>query len=222
MPDILHFLNIEYLYYLIYTLFFGWGGLGAGKIPGGEDGAGEAGAGGAAGEGGSVLSQLLDAIASTFSAIWSAFELFAFALSLLLAGLIVYAVAALWYIRMREDEELYSTVARRPAEPLEASRFEKILDDAAADDPRRWKQAVMDADLMLHELLRALGYPGETATASLRAVPHGAFSTLSAAWEAHRAKSIIESGTSDYILTKQEALRIVRLYNDVFDEFNFA
>jgi hypothetical protein len=219
LRGVLHYLNLEYIYYVIYTSTFGLGDPGSVDLGNLSP---ERTATSTASGGGLSLSQLFGAVGTILAAAWAAFSVFSYALSFLFALGALGALGALAYIRAQEEQVLYSTVVPYRTEPLEESRFERVLSDAVSDEPRRWKKAVLDADDMLGELLTALNLPGETTAERLSLAAKKPFASLPSAWEAHRARNIIESGTSDFILTKQEALRIVKLYHDVFEEFNFA
>jgi carboxylesterase type B len=96
-----------------------------------------------------------------------------------------------------------------------------ILDRTISLEPKAWKESVQEADIMLGELLAKLGYQGQNTHERLRAVQEGAFVTLPNAWEAHRIRNFISAPSSDYILTQREAFRVLKLYEQVFEEFDF-
>ncbi len=229
MENALHFLNVQYIFYLIYTLFFGWTGNGGvsgavGPVGGGAGGA----TGSAAGTGsslgtaaGAAGASFLGAIGAILASVWAGISFISFVISALLIAGTLYAIFGIMLIRQKE-EALYSTIRAAHIDALEEDRRSVLLTMAGSDDPKAWRDAIVGADQLLREMLMALGYVADTVDEQLRAVPENAFSTLPAAWEAHRAKNIIESDTGDFILTKSETVRIMHLYISVFEEHNFA
>ena len=136
-------------------------------------------------------------------------------------------LAALAYVVIRnhqmraEEEETYKAKARMPH--LEAAhpkneQWEHVLEMVSSDRPSDWRVAVMDADVMLDELLIQKGYLGENLGERLKSVSPGDFRALNAAWEAHKIRNQIAHGGGDYILTQREARRAVDLFREVFAE----
>ncbi len=82
-----------------------------------------------------------------------------------------------------------------------------------------WRQAIIEADVMLEEMLDKMGYPGVSIGDKLKNVEEGDFQTLDKAWEAHKVRNRIAHNGSDYKLVFDEASRTIDLYRDVFKEF---
>jgi hypothetical protein len=83
-----------------------------------------------------------------------------------------------------------------------------------------WKQAIIEADIILDEMLKRMGYKGQSIGDRLKTIEPSDFMTLDQAWEAHKFRNRIAHG-SQYVLTKDEAERIIKLYEEVFSEFFF-
>jgi len=221
--DWLHFLNLQYWYCIIYSAF------------GGEctylkelreaQGAVE-------GNTTSVFQQFLDSIHSAVSTVWGAvsgvlsliwdvYSAFAWGFSLFLLLGILFALGGLMYIRFRELLTYGTLPPKSDEETVRGSRWEELLAEAITTDPKRWRYAILEADKMLGELLEKLGYRGATTADKMRSLPEDAFVTVPVAWEAHRVRNFISQGTSDFILTQREAFRVMKLYEQVFEEFSF-
>jgi hypothetical protein len=76
-----------------------------------------------------------------------------------------------------------------------------------------WRIGVMEADNLLHEVLREKGYQGETLGEMLKAA---SFRTIDLAWDAHKIRNRIAHEGSDFQLTEREAKRAFVLYESVF------
>lgn len=102
-------------------------------------------------------------------------------------------------------------------------RWEKVRDHLSSENPSDWRLAVMEADIILGEMLEKMGYiKGETIGDKLKTIEKSDFTSLDQAWEAHRIRNMIAHGGSDYILTEREAKRVIGLYEQVFKEFKYV
>jgi hypothetical protein len=84
-----------------------------------------------------------------------------------------------------------------------------------------WKQAIIEADIMLDEMLEKMGYKGDSIGDKLKQIEASDFLTLNQAWEAHKVRNQIAHQGSNYILSHDEAERVIDLYSQVFKEFYF-
>jgi len=220
--DVLHFLNLQYWYCVIFSFFGGRCGYleelrAAQTIPAAPTGPG------AFEQFFSVLASGAGAVWSVlsgiFSSVWNVYSAFAWGFSLFLFLGILFALGGLAFIRMREVS-LYGTLPPKTNEENgRGNRWQELLGEAMSADPKRWRFAILEADAMLGELLGNLGYVGATTPDKMRSLPEDAFVTVPVAWEAHRVRNFISHGSSDFILTQREAFRVMKLYEQVFEEF---
>lgn len=100
------------------------------------------------------------------------------------------------------------------------NRWGTIMDHALSGNPNDWRLAILDADIMLDEMLSVQGYQGDTVADKLRQVSPADFTTLELAWEAHKVRNkIAHEGTSGS-LDEHEVRRVIGLYQRVFQEFD--
>lgn len=223
--DWLHFLNLQYWYCIIYSAFGGEctyfddiNGSGNGTEEVVESKGVFESMFEALGLGGSAV---WDVISGVVGFLWGAYSALAWTVSSFLALAILFALAGLMYIRFRELS-LYGTLPpKNNGDSVRGDRWKDLLLEAMSTDPKRWRFAILEADKMLGELLGNLGYPGATTADKMRALPEGAFVTVPVAWEAHRVRNFVSQGSSDFILTQREAFRVMKLYEQVFEEFSF-
>ena len=159
----------------------------------------------------------------TFARYWSVFTAFSLFLSLLLGILIVYCIIRIEQIRKHERTQ-YETAAH-PIAARDVSRtqlrWNRIVEEAGSENEQNWRLAVLEADIMLNELLDSLGYKGETMADKMRQVEKGDFNTIDLAWEAHRARNAVAHQGVQTPLTSREARRIIGLYEKIFRDFRF-
>ncbi|MBI2065683.1 MAG: hypothetical protein HYT68_01275 [Candidatus Zambryskibacteria bacterium] len=98
-------------------------------------------------------------------------------------------------------------------------RWEKIIEHANSNNASDWRSAIIEADVMLEELLRKLGYQGESVGDMLKSVDKSDFLTLEDAWGAHKIRNKIAHSGSGFQLNERETKRVVALFERVFKEF---
>jgi hypothetical protein len=140
---------------------------------------------------------------------------------------IIYAVERLKQIR-RKEEEIYDTKVE-PAydatavnDPALASRWDNVVKHIESENENDWKQAIIEADIILDEILNKLGYKGESIGEKLRRVEPADMKSLNDAWEAHKVRNAIAHDGSGFTISHHEARRIMNLYKKVFQEFYYV
>ena len=130
----------------------------------------------------------------------------------------------------KEDEKIYGHVEKEsllePAVPntekdKEKLRWQKVLDHTHSDNASEWRLAIIEADVMLEDMLKALSYHGDGVGEMLKAVDPTNMLTLDNAWEAHKVRNRIAHSGSDFELNERETKRVVALFESVFKEFQF-
>lgn len=99
-------------------------------------------------------------------------------------------------------------------------KWEQIIKYTNSENPSDWRQAIIEADVMLEELLRATGYEGESVGEMLKSVDKSDFLTIEDAWEAHKIRNAIAHSGGDFQLNEHETKRVITLFEKVFEEFN--
>lgn len=217
-PGFLRFLNLEFWYCVIYSIF---GGRCASVAP----------VGGPAEPSG--LSLFFDSVlrgiaiawevaSAALHALWSVYSTLAYSVSGMFALSLISTAGGLIWLRYTELKKY----GHLPPEPEGShgmrGRWDALLERAMSTNPKEWREGILAADDMLGELLGTVGYKGEGTSEKLKGVSEGAFVTLPAAWEAHRVRNFVSEGQSNFILTQREAFRVMKLYEQVFEEFKFV
>ncbi len=154
---------------------------------------------------------------------WSVFVAFSLFISLLLAALIIYCSIRIFQVRQMERKRfaaMQRTVASHDV-PKTHLRWHRVLDQAHSENDQSWRLAILEADIMLNELLDTLGYRGETMADKMKSVDRATFNTIDLAWEAHKIRNKIAHSGTAHELNSREVRRIMSLYEKVFREFRF-
>ncbi len=188
-----HFLNLEYFFRLIYELFNGKGSV----------------------EGSLNFSGIL----ATLSHLWLFFTVLAFLFSLAAIGLLVYSTMRIFQVRKMEESRYHSVAAAEEHAEVEHSRWKYIQELMQSPQEGNWRQAIIEADIMLDESLTRVGYQGATVAEKLKGANPARFGTINNAWEAHKVRNEIAHQGSSYQLSEALARRTISNYESVFREF---
>lgn len=148
--------------------------------------------------------------------------------SILLFFAIIYSVERLKSIRKKESE-IYDaktdmgyeevSVSTAKSEEGMARRWDTVQTHVESQNPNDWRQAVIEADIILGELLTKLGYKGEGIGEQLKRANKGDFNTLDDAWEAHKVRNELAHAGSDFPFSQHDARKVIHQYRKVFEEF---
>ncbi|MBI2045896.1 MAG: hypothetical protein HYT28_00515 [Parcubacteria group bacterium] len=159
-----------------------------------------------------------------FSAVTSRIKIVLLFLSLLFIAGIIYTAFRILEIRRSEHEKYHTVdIAIEPADGgFRRERWQTIIKKMESENISDWKLAIIEADTLLDEMVKKMGYPGENLGERLRHVEVSDFTSLQEAWEAHKVRNRIAHDSSDqFILTAREARRVIGLFEKVFREFKY-
>lgn len=160
-----------------------------------------------------------------FAALWSVYAILAYIFSIILLVLYVYAsVRKNLYVglqtqALRDAEKLYDQQYRGGARN---SRLEDVLTHSDSDNPNDWKLAIIEADIILDDILKKRGYAGNSLGERLKSISPHQLKTLNDAWEAHKVRNRIAHDGADFVLTKRVAHETITQYRRVFAEFEIT
>ena len=142
-----------------------------------------------------------------------------YALVVAALAVIVYVLVRLFELRKRE-REYYSTLLAEPgAEGAVNPRWLHIETLVSGSTPSEWREAIIEADIVLDDMLTQQGYEGVGVAEKLKSVRPDKFSTLQDAWEAHKVRNQIAHEGSAFTISESLAKRTIARYEAVFREF---
>ncbi len=139
------------------------------------------------------------------------------ALSGLLILWIIYLFMKINSLASEKRKLLYPEVIT--GEELKNPKWQKVLEYSESLNENDWRLAILEADIMLDELLEKMGLPGETIGDRLKVVEKSDFRTLDNAWEAHKFRNEVAHQGSSFLINQREVKRVIALYQSVFEEF---
>lgn len=154
---------------------------------------------------------------------WVLFVAISLAVSLILGALIIYCAVRILQIRSHERRKFDAAAHTVAAQDVSRTqlRWNRVIEQAFSDNEQNWRLAILEADIMLNELLDLLGYKGDTMGDKMKRVEKGDFNSIDQAWDAHKVRNSIAHQGSERLLNQREVHRVIGLYENVFREFKF-
>ncbi|MDO8619981.1 MAG: hypothetical protein Q7R64_01370 [bacterium] len=100
-------------------------------------------------------------------------------------------------------------------------RWDRVQTHLHSENESDWRLAVLEADVLLDEMVTHMGYHGDSLGEKLKGIEKSDFLTLDGAWEAHAVRNKIAHEGATFALTEREAKRVIKLYEEVFKEFHY-
>ena len=154
---------------------------------------------------------------------WNIYSILAILLALLFLAGFIYAkmryheLAHLVSEMLAESEHEWARLYGEGAKG--STRWAEVETHILSENPSDWKLAIIEADVMLEEMLHGAGYVGGSIGDMLKSANLQSFATLRDAWDAHTVRNEIAHAGSDYVLTKRGAQETILKYERVFREF---
>ena len=164
---------------------------------------------------------------------WTTLFGFSLLISLALAVGIIYSMLRTKQVRKMEEEYYgalpLSGVARRvlgvadTSEPssVHQTRWREVVEHVNSESENDWRQAILEADVMLDDAITRKGYAGEGLGEKMKQVQRSDINSIDDAWEAHKMRNRVAHEGSSLELTQREARRIINLYERVFRELGY-
>lgn len=96
-----------------------------------------------------------------------------------------------------------------------ASKWQGVVARTATNDESQWKLAIIEADTILDEAIKQLGYKGTTMGDRMKQIKPGKFPMLEDAWRVHRVRNYIVHDPT-YHISAQAASRVFGIYQAIF------
>lgn len=101
----------------------------------------------------------------------------------------------------------------------EEQRWQDIINSVKTDNQQAWRQAIIEADIMLDELLSSLNYEGSTVAEKLQQIRPIDMNSLGDAWSAHKVRNRIAHEGARFELDKDLFLKTIAQFERVFKEW---
>lgn len=132
-----------------------------------------------------------------------------------LVGLVYVAIKTRELELVLEAQHQPLPVAEESKETVRKVKWERILGHVDSVNPGDWRLAILEADILLDEMLTELGVAGETVAEKLKATSDKTLPSLQKAWEAHLVRNKIAHEGPNFEIGQREARRVIALFDEV-------
>jgi len=170
-----------------------------------------------------ILGSLWARLLAWFLRYWPTWKVIVIILTLVCVPWIIYNTLKLRQIS-EEEKKIYGhqviASSGSGVEPVKKGneKWLRVVAHVNSANPSDWRLAIIEADIMLDELLRSKGYQGDGVGEMLKSVDPTDILTLDVAWEAHKVRNRIAHSGADFQLNERETKRVITLFEAVFKE----
>lgn len=156
---------------------------------------------------------------------WSVIGTISMLLTIACLAIIIFSLVRMVEIQLYDkeeiDHEIHQAYLRRKEMEKEANpRWHYILTLVESPNGSDWRVAILEADSMMEEVLKERGFSGTTASELLEGAKESGYLTIQDAWDAHLVRNQIAHEGSDFSLSQIEARRVIKMYQNFFEELN--
>ena len=131
-----------------------------------------------------------------------------------------FAIQEVSDINKQKWEEHFSLKKERKSS-IETERWKGIKHIFSLPDQARWRTAIIDADIMLEDMVTLMGYQGIGLGDKLKSMQRDGVPWVQAAWDVHLLRNKLAHEGSRYPLNSREAYRAFKIYENIFIESGY-
>jgi hypothetical protein len=135
---------------------------------------------------------------------------------------ILYVAWATYQLKVEEKKKAKLVAVVKDEPSMQSQKWQQVVSHVNSQNPAEWRLSILEADVMLDDMMQSLGFHGETLGERLKNTSKADFKTIDTAWEAHKIRNAIAHEGSSFLLSQHESKRIIGLYEIVFKEFSYV
>lgn len=101
------------------------------------------------------------------------------------------------------------------------ARWEEITRHLDGENPIEWKMAIIEADALLDDIMKGIGYKGETLAERLKSIEPSDFENLQNVWAAHKIRNRLVHEPGKVKLSRGDAKSAVEKYEKALKELKY-
>lgn len=145
-----------------------------------------------------------------------------YVISLLITGVLlwftIYCISASNYMKTKVIEKYMDMFGVGDVGKLrQLKAWKHVVKRMKTDNPSNWKLAILEADQLMDEVIKASGYRADTPDERFKQAEPQVFSNIEELREAHKVRNRIMQ-EPDFVISKEESLRALRIYQQAFKE----
>jgi len=149
------------------------------------------------------------------------FKIFSLIVSLVLMAVIFYSLTRIFKVLFKKHlADFLDIWSEQPAEARN-SRWQEVKKKLKSENASDWKFAILEADSILDDVMKRIGYAGANLGERLVNIEPSDFDSLSEVWEAHKVRNRLAHETADFKLSKERAEEVIDLYEKGLKELEY-
>ena len=154
---------------------------------------------------------------------WTVAGIISMLLSLIILSIIIFSLVRLIEVQIYDTEEINHEINEAVLKEKERNRnsnprwhyIQTLIESPNESD---WRVAVIESDSMMEEILKEKGLSGSTASELLESAKESGYRSIQDAWSAHLIRNQIAHVGSDFPLSQIEGRRVIKMYQNFFEE----
>lgn len=134
---------------------------------------------------------------------------------------IIYTIIKIIQLNREKIKDIMEFIPEEVSPEERQSRWNAIKKHLDSTNEVEWRMAIMEADNILDEIIKKIGIAGENLGERLKNIEPSDFENLQSAWEVHKIRNKIAHEGMKFKITKDEAKRVISLFEKIFKEFKF-
>jgi hypothetical protein len=98
---------------------------------------------------------------------------------------------------------------------VQNTKWQRVLEHSQSENPNDWRLAILEADVLLDEMLDSMALNAPTIGEKLQMLDRATFPNIQKAWDAHLVRNKIAHEGADFQLSQRETRRVISLYEEV-------
>ncbi|MCX6753547.1 MAG: hypothetical protein NTV03_00630 [Candidatus Nomurabacteria bacterium] len=156
---------------------------------------------------------------------WSTLGILSVLISMLCIFIIIFSLVRLIEIQIFDAKEIDHEINHALAKDKETDksqnpRWKYILTLVESPNDSDWRVAIIEADSLLEESFKEKDLIGNNMSELLEDAKSNGYPSIESAWDAHLVRNKIAHEGQEFSLTQVEARRVIKLYQNIFEDLN--
>ncbi len=142
-------------------------------------------------------------------------------ISMIALFIAVYSFIRISEISKEEKKKLGLVLNWESERNQKNTRWQRVEEYMSSSNSSDWKVAILEADNILDEITKRMGYTGETLGERMKVISATDFPYLEEAWEAHKVRNQLAHKGTEYALARSDAEHVINIYYRIFSALGY-
>jgi hypothetical protein len=142
-------------------------------------------------------------------------------ISVIALGGIFFVLYKIFRLQRKRLVHFVDSLIREEMPEIRANKWDEIQKKIDSENPSDWKTAIIEADSLIDEIIKRIGYEGKDLGERLKNIESSDFDNLQNVWEAHKIRNKIAHEGDVFQFTKEEAKEILEKYKKALRELRY-